>query len=204
MIARTENRRGFSKSEFLVVLGAAAVLLSAVLAGLWRYDLYRRETQVQRDMRFIESACVRFFNEYYIWPTMYTGTGKDVRYGSSISNAEIVAALEGRAGGGNPEHRTNPNRINFLQTGLLDYQSMLSRDGEWVDPWGTPYQVVFDTDLDGHCVVDDSLYGRQPDQEFLIWSCGPDRISDTFDDLLGWRRRVEVELDVQGTYERFN
>jgi hypothetical protein len=69
------------------------------------------------------------------------------------TNLEITRALLGK----------NPKRINFLG----DESDHINAQGEWVDPWGTPY-----------------FFHQLSARQMEVRSAGPDRIMWTADDLV--------------------
>lgn len=149
-----------------------------------------RVARVRADLdRFVE-ACERFYAEYEMWPSLYLNIEGDTRYGTTQHpNREVIQALTGVSGPGNPLHRLNPARILFLDLPPYDARrglSGLDANGDFLDPWGRPYQVVLDTDLDGRVVIDRSAWGAIEGTGVVIWSVGPDGISGTADDILSW------------------
>ncbi len=117
-----------------------------------------------------------------------------------VSNRELIAILtddpEIRNIGGqpiNPAHALNPDRISFLdvktstrnaatlspqQQTQGNQPSMVGADGVFRDPWGNPYIVIVDLDVDGQ--VRNPFYSvGGNEREFLkgtvfVWSLGPD------------------------------
>ena len=188
----TRSRHGFARAELLALLGIAVIILSIVLPGCWAQQRRRQVDVVAADFAVLIHASDRFFNEYQAWPTVFMGAPRDIRYGSERANSELLEALRAVAGEGNPEHSVNPRRIDFLGRAAAEEGRAAPAEGEsYFDPWGTPYQVVVDANADGHCTAPDSMYGLQPDQDLLVWSCGPDGESDTNDDILAWKRGEE-------------
>lgn len=149
-----------------------------------------REERVLADLERVIEACHRFYAEYNMWPSLYLNVEGDTRYGTiQHPNREVIQALTGLSGPGNPLHRLNPARILFLDLPAYDPRrggSGLDGDGEFLDPWGRPYQIVLDTDLDGRCSIDRTAWGTIEDTGVVIWSVGPDGVSGTADDLLSW------------------
>jgi hypothetical protein len=179
----------FSKAEKAILAGTILVVLSLVISSTWAYHLYRRQAMVRQDIALILESSARFYGEYGMWPTMLSGEYGDVRYGRKRANAEMMHVLVARDGIGNTGHIVNPHQIVFLE--IPPASSGFSgqvEDGSFIDPWGTPYQVVLDTDLDEVCNIEHSIYERVIDQGIVVWSCGPDQLSDTADDILSWKR----------------
>jgi type II secretory pathway pseudopilin PulG len=182
-------RSGLARAELIILLGLVVTLLAIIVPGTLALRDGRRRRQAEGDFRLIIGAAERYFGEYLTWPSVGMGGREDTRYGADRPNREVVDVLRGRPGPGPEPYRLNPNRIVCLEAPpARPGVAGVDDSGEYRDPWGTPYQIVFDTDLDGHCRVPDSLYGMQLSRMVLVWSCGPDRKSDTADDLLSWSR----------------
>ena len=142
----------------------------------------------RHDIVALQRAILRHHREYGSWPAP-AGLSADLRFGARRPNAEVMNTLRAEPGPGNREHETNPQRMIFIDIPLHQRgYSGLDASGEFLDPWGMPYQVVLDTSYDGAVTVENSIYGRVPGVGVLIWSCGPDRRSETKDDLLSWVR----------------
>lgn len=173
-------------SEWAIVLAGFLVLLSAVLPTWESIRRRQRLAMARHDVEALSRAILRYQREYGMWPGESVPGGTDLRFGTRRSNAELIRTL--RAEG--PTISTlNPQRMVFIE--VERYQkgwSGLDANGAFLDPWGTPYQVVLDTNYDNAAQVDNSVYGRVVGVGVLVWSCGPDRRSETKDDILSWRR----------------
>ena len=142
-------------------------------------------------MERLLSAGARYRLEYGTWPAARRpGAAGDMRFGlHDAPNREVINALLAQDGQGNEDHALNPRRMIFLEMGShRPGRAGLNDEGDVLDAWGEPYQIVVDTDLDGVSEVEDSIYAGGIDGGMIIWSCGPDRKSDTRDDLLSWRK----------------
>jgi hypothetical protein len=142
---------------------------------------------VESDIEALKEAGRRFFEEYGFWPSDKRGTYADQRFGLRPPNRQVLNILRAVDGPGNPDHVTNPHRIVFIEVepsgpGL----SGLDRHGDFVDPWGAPYELVLDTDLNNVCDIDDSRYQQVLAAGMAVWSCGPDGDSDNRDDIRSW------------------
>lgn len=141
----------------------------------------------------------RFYNEYGTWPTARSGDAGDIHFGKEIANAELVNVLRAVDGPGNENGGVNVHRIVFFESPARDrWHSGLDVDGEFIDPWGRPYQIVVDANLNNVCDIPNSIYNNMIGEGMIAWSCGPDQISDTGDDLLSWRVRRSVETEIIG------
>lgn len=141
------------------------------------------------DVAALERAIQRYQREYGKWPAPSQAGGADVRYGRRRPNAEIMRILRAESGPGNPEHALNPQRMVFIE--MESHKpgwSGLDGRGEFLDPWGQPYQIVLDSNYDNAAQVENSIYPRLLGVGVMIWSYGPDTISETRDDLISWPR----------------
>jgi type II secretory pathway pseudopilin PulG len=185
MAARTGVR--FSKAERLI--GAAlCVLVLSVVAPWW--VAHRGQARLERtaaDLQLFVDVAEQFFVEYGYWPSPHMGTPDDMRYGRETRNDLVLNILRAVDGPGNEGHRVNPNRIVYLELpARRPGRSGVRDDGVWVDVWGSPYQLVLDTDMDNECTIAHSMYPNQPDRGVVAWSYGPDRTPDTRRDVLSW------------------
>lgn len=177
-----------SAPEAALGLGLLLVVFSLAWAAAEQARRACRASAVRRDLRALVDAARRFYEEYGTWPDAREGQGGDRRYGREIPNAHLINILCARDAPGNLGHASNPKRLVFLSPPAMRRgRSGCDAQGEYRDPWGRPYQIVLDTDHDDVCAVERSVYGRVPGHGVLAWSCGPDGISDTRDDILTWK-----------------
>ncbi len=180
--------KGPARSEWLVLLGVLLMVASLAGPGWWAWWRRERHRMARDDLRVLAEAIQRYHVEYGVWPVAGAGPSLDLRYGRMRSNAEVLRALRAEEGPGNVRHEANEQRITFIA--VEPYRrgwSGLDEQGAFLDPWGSPYEMAFDSNYDGTCEVRDSVYGRLIGQGMALWSRGPDRRSDTPDDLLHWK-----------------
>ena len=184
---RRPKKAFLSKPELVFVLALVLIAFSLVLPTI-TYIRQRFMLDVaDSDLDVLQDACQRFYAEYGVWPTAYPGEVGDVRYGKLLPNYEVMNALRAVDGQGNDGHSVNPRRVVFLDVRRAGNRtSGLNERGDFVDPWGIQYQIVLDSDLNNVCDVKDSIYNRVPNHGMIAWSCGPDRKSETSDDILFW------------------
>lgn len=178
-----------SRPEQSILAGLLLVAVAVVGPSIWAVRIQRREAAVRADLRMLAEAAGRFSEEYRGWPTARNCGEADCRFGRELPNREVLNVLRGVDGPGNEENEVNPNRIVFID--LPPYRrggSGLDANGDFLDPWGTPYQVVVDSTLNGFCRVENSIYNESIPEGVIAWSCGPDRMSDTPDDITSWPR----------------
>lgn len=173
----------------MFLAGALILVLSILIPGSLAIRHRQRLVMARGDIAALLASGARFSREYGGWPTRHSGSRADVRYGRQVSNAEVLNVLRSLDGAGNESFALNPQKMIFIE--VEPYRpgwSGLDAGGAFLDPWGMPYEIVFDTDFDNVCAVPKSIYGRIPGQGMVVWSCGPDRISDTADDILSWKK----------------
>ena len=184
--ARKPGRAG---PVLAIILGLLLIAGTVTVTAVWGWQLYARQQMVYGDLRVLIRAGEGFFREYGIWPTPHSGQYGDFRYGRDFPNAYVMNILRAVYGDGNAGHSVNPGKIVFLEVRpAAPGVSGLNDAGSLLDPWGQPYQIVLDTDLDNSCQIENSIYGTLPGYGMVVWSCGPDGISDTEDDLCSWPR----------------
>ncbi len=177
-----------SKPEISLLAGLAVVILSVVLPAGWIVCRRQPDRMARADLRALAQAGRLFYAEYGVWFGSRGGRPGDVRFGQDTPNWEFMNVLRAVDGPGNSNHETNPHRIVFLEPGpYAAGRSGVDKNGEYLDPWGMPYQVVVDADASGACAIENSIHGTGVDLGIIAWSCGPDRRSDTPDDILSWR-----------------
>jgi len=175
-----------SKAEWAIVGGALLILGAIIGPAVWSVYRANYRAMVRADMAMLTDAGQRFFAEYGVWPCRDIHEPGDRRFGGKAPNREVIGILRSvQTEGGGDE--INVNHLVFLEP--LPYRpgrSGINAAGEFLDPWGTPYQIVLDTDLNAVCDILDSAHGAGIQRGMVVWSCGPDRISDTADDILSW------------------
>jgi hypothetical protein len=177
----------FPRHEMMVLSGAMVLALSVAGPAWARYNQVRSVRRARVGL-FALIGAVRAYNaEYSAWPTLRSSSFTDTRFGLAVRNREVMNVLRAVAGAGNRRNNLNRNSIVFLDPPPCRPGHFgLDASGEFVDPWGMPYQLVLDTNLSGLCDAEESVYGRGLGAGVIAWSCGPDRRSDTPDDLLSW------------------
>ncbi len=184
----SENRKQpFSKAEKLIGGGVLLIVLSIIIPVWVTVESDRREAMTRADLDMLVSASERFFFDYGYWPSPHMGTAGDVRYGREAGNELVMNILRAIDGPGNEGHRLNPDRIEYVDVGYRGRgRSGVTETGRFVDPWGSPYQIVLDTDMNNVCTMTQTIYPNQTGVGVVAWSFGSDRRSDTDRDILSW------------------
>lgn len=182
------GQKRWTSGETLIKIGLLMLTLAVLIPAWMSWQDRKQLHRTRQDIVLLLTSSEQFFADYGYWPTLHNGEYGDYRYGFDLPNREVLNVLEAMDGVGNPDHQVNPRKIRYLDvTGTEDSDAGMDDGEEFKDPWGTPYQIVLDTDLNNTCYIDQSSYLPQIGHGILVWSCGPDRKSDTRDDILSWR-----------------
>ncbi len=189
MSKRLYNKAGLSFPEILFMLSIALVAASVLIPTYLSLINNKKSKIGYAQMKVLFSAAKQMNNEYRIWPSYKASDKSDVQYGENLSNVYVMNMLMAIDGEGNTGHINNPSRINFIEMAsdgdiILEFNDL----GEVVDPWGMPFQFVFDANYNNICTTPGIAQGSILGTGVAIWSYGPDRTSDTKDDLSSWER----------------
>jgi hypothetical protein len=118
----------------LLLTGFASLVLLAepFLRGDGSLESSRR-ARAENDVVQIATAVTAYETEYGRLPTTNAGA----------VGGEFLTALLGE------KSPLNPRQIVFLEVQTAKKGKSGVRNGTFVDPWGGPYQIAFDTDGDG-------------------------------------------------------
>jgi prepilin-type N-terminal cleavage/methylation domain-containing protein len=115
------RRQAFTLVELLAVLTIAGILMTAVIGAYTQARRHAKIARAQTELRELLKAWSLYYQTYGAWPAGYDTTTKDMSY----------AALQPLFASGNDKG------IPFLSIATN------SASGNYVDPWGKPYQVTF-------------------------------------------------------------
>ena len=186
MQTSSRNIAAFTLIELLVVIAIIIILAGLLFAGLRGAQEQARRTQAKNDLTQIVTAVNAYYTEYGKYP-LPAGTTTDTTYGSG-SNAELFYTLRAVAGGTmNAGNAANLRKIVFISPPDAKDQTnsrsgIKTSDGQWYDPWGTPYNVEIDGNYDNQILVNPYALnaGATPLQIGVIaWSFGSDTQSQS-------------------------
>ena len=156
---RSRKAGGFTLIELMVVITIIGILLAILLPVINAVILSAQKRQADTEVRGLEIALRAYQTRYSRFPPATGEPGQPVRQA-------LLDILSGANSGAD-----NPAGVRFLE-----YQSASVKNGEYVDPWGKPYQVSTDVNLDNR---NGSLSIPRP---VLAWSGGPDEDLSTLND----------------------
>jgi len=186
----TRSKHSLTRPEWSLILGLALLLLSILVTIVWSFKINSGERMVRDDFFAIEGGVKYFVQHYNRMPSGLDVT-YDFRFGlpDDLPNREVINVLRGVDGDGNQGHQVNPEQNAFSKFNKAGpNKSGLSANGDLVDVWGQPYQIVLDMDGNRVCDLVDSIYDRAFGKQVAVWSYGPDGRANTADDLLSWER----------------
>ena len=135
------------------------------MPAISRAMVQAQKSRAQVEMAGIVSACKAYYGEYGVWPNPADNGWPDHTYGSKKMtgtdarfNVQVMDILRDRPTANNVNHVNNKRRIVFLEippesmTGSdqrTPVNNYVESEGYYLDPWGEPYVLCFDTDMDG-------------------------------------------------------
>ncbi|MEM9282295.1 MAG: type II secretion system protein [Verrucomicrobiota bacterium] len=193
--SRTTHRKSsaFTLLELLVVMAILSILGSMMFVSVRAAMNRVKKTQTLTTANELRNAINTYFSDYRKLPyDAKSNPGSTVRLESDEVLMNILCGMDKAAekGGLNPARTVfyTDRNARRLEEG---YHSGLrideSGNGFLYDPWGEPYQIIFDGDANGR--VDKPSWDRKTasheiTSSVLVWSKGPDRRSDTGEDNL--------------------
>lgn len=206
------RRSAFTLIELLVVIAIIAILagmLLPVIASVKKKAMVKRATA---EIASIVLAIKGYENDYSRMPVtsqtaLTAGTG-DITFDGNPSSAEVIAILMDReitVNGVqvNKDHVKNTKQFKYLGAKEVSdvAQGGVGPDLVYRDPWGNPYIISLDMNLDDKCL--DNFYSQQAVSQsggatgfdgllnttdaggngnnfqyngnFMVWSYGPDK-----------------------------
>jgi prepilin-type N-terminal cleavage/methylation domain-containing protein len=165
-LQRPHHASAFTLIELLVVIFIIAILIGFFLPTL--FGMYERAKKVQakHDLTQIVNAVNAFYTEYGKYP-LPAGTTTDTTYGPGGTAANEVLLKELRACQTGQPSCPNPASVNTRQIvyisprvlGTAPVRSAIASDnGQFYDPWQTPYSVTIDGNYDNSVA---NPYGAQ-------------------------------------------
>jgi prepilin-type N-terminal cleavage/methylation domain-containing protein len=205
------SHRAFTLIELLVVIAIIGILMGLLVPSLFSIYERARKTQAKNDLTQIVNAVNAFYTDYGKYP-LPSGTSADFTYGpeGTLGNSELFYTLRAVAGGTmNLNNAANPRQIVFISpkaaqrsgiaTQTATINGILIAIGDFVDPWGIPYNVEIDGNYDNQFTTNPypDAPGTSPLYSGVIgWSYGKDQTKGTrgggqnftgSDDVISWQ-----------------
>jgi prepilin-type N-terminal cleavage/methylation domain-containing protein len=206
-------RGAFTLIELLVVITVIAILIALLFPAFNGVQDQAKRTQAKNDVTQIVTAVNAFYTEYGKYPTTET-TDATATYGSGSSKTNDLLFNELRG----ISIVLNTRQIVFIsppdvkdpnnpRSGIARINTNINgiavSPNEFVDPWGTPYDVEIDADYTNQIETNpypdtDGSAGATPLRLGVIsWSFGKDQTKGTkspassnfkdSDDVISWQ-----------------
>jgi type II secretion system protein G len=171
---KQRHQKGFTLLELLVVIAIVVVLAGLLFPAVQSVLERAKKVQAKNDLTQIATAVNAFYTEYGRYPT--TVTGADAAYGPGANPTDAVfkelRALSGSS--------INTRLVVFISppedTTQASPKGKIGSDGQFRDPWATPYSIKIDADYDNQVGNPyGSSGGAGPDplrQGVIAWSLG--------------------------------
>jgi prepilin-type N-terminal cleavage/methylation domain-containing protein len=190
------HARAFTLIELLVVIAIIAILVGLLFPAFNAVQNQARSTQAKNDLTQIVNAVNAFYTDYGKYPLATNDN-------TITNNADLSYTLRAVASGANASNAINPRVIVFINPPFVKNDTAGSRrsgvsptDGQYYDPWGTPYQVAIDGDYTN--TINPNPYtpntGGGPatlTYGVIGWSLGKDTTQGTdfnaSDDVISWQ-----------------
>jgi prepilin-type N-terminal cleavage/methylation domain-containing protein len=178
--------RAFTLIELLVVIAIIAILVGLLFPAFKAVQNQARQTQAKNDLTQIVNAVNAFYTDYGKYPLVTADT--TITSGSSPSAADVFYTLRAVASGANASNAANPRVIVFINPPYVKNDTAGNRrsgvsptDGQYYDPWGTPYVVKIDGGYDNQLANPYTQNAGPPTLSIgvIAWSFGTDTQSQS-------------------------
>ena len=145
-----KDKHAFTLIELLVVIAIIAILIGLLFPAFQAVQNQAKQTQAKNDLTQIVNAVNAYYTEYGKYPLVTV----DTIYGpAGTPNNPLFNSLRGL------DATSNPRQIVFLsppyvkapanpRSGIATQATTINgisvAIGDFVDPWGTPYNVAID------------------------------------------------------------
>jgi prepilin-type N-terminal cleavage/methylation domain-containing protein len=206
------TNRAFTLIELLVVIAIIAILVGLLFPAFRAVQNQARQTQAKNDLTQIVNAVNAFYTDYGKYPLVTT----DTTYGpGGTANNGLFSALRGIDTVNNPRQivfisppdvKAPANPRSGIATQATAINGISVAIGDFVDPWGTPYNVRIDGNYDNQVAnaYTDGSAGGDPNATppyalrngVITWSFGADQSIGTrggsasftnSDDVISWQ-----------------
>ena len=187
--------RGFTLIELLVVIAIIAVLIGLLFPAFRGVQNRAAKVQAQNDLALIATAVNAYYTEYGKYPVVTSDA-------PLANNSDLFYTLRAvAAGNANASDAANPRKIVFMTIpdvkNTANPRAGIGADGQYYDPWGTPYKIAIDGNYDNQIANPYSQNaGATPLRSGVIaWSLGKDRAgglgdknaTTSKDDVISWQ-----------------
>ena len=158
------NAQGFTLVELLVVIAIIGLLAGLLVPLAGRGADSAKKKRAALEANSLAVAVTQYHDDHHFMPSTDSKKVASSDLWIKTDDKEWLAVVQG----------DNALKQNYLTVKMND-------DGTFPDPWGNPYRVGMDRNLDGR--VDASSGGKVAQQPVVAVSCGPDGAYGTDDDI---------------------
>jgi prepilin-type N-terminal cleavage/methylation domain-containing protein len=213
VLQRPHHANAFTLIELLVVIAIIAILIGLLFPAFSAVQNQAKKTQAKNDLTQIVNAVNAYYTEYGKYPLVTA----DTSYGpSGTANNALFNVLRGLDAANNPRQivfmtppdvKTAANPRSGIATQATNINMIAVAVGDFVDPWGTPYNLRIDGNYDNQLAnaYTDGSAGGDPNATpayalrigVIAWSLGKDQTIGTSappsasftnsDDVISWQ-----------------
>jgi prepilin-type N-terminal cleavage/methylation domain-containing protein len=184
MSLHKKRTAAFTLIELLVVIAIIIILAGLLYPAYQAAQNQAKRTQAKNDLTQVVTAVNAYYTEY----GKYALVAADTIYGAGgTPNADLFYTLRAVDAGANGSNVANPRKIVFISPPDAKDQTnsrsgIKTSDGQWYDPWGTPYVIKIDGGYDNQLANPYTLNaGAAPNLQIgvIAWSFGSDTQSQS-------------------------
>jgi len=193
----------FTLIELLVVIAIIAILIGLLFPAFRAVQNQAKQTQAKNDLTQIVNAVNAFYTDYGKYPLVTA----DTTYGpaGTTANNPLFQVLRAQDTANNPRQivfinppyvKTPANPRSGIATQATTINGIPVAINDYVDPWGTPYNVAIDGGYDNQLTNPYTINtGAGPSPlaiGVIAWSWGRDQAQGTTnfsasDDVISWQ-----------------
>jgi prepilin-type N-terminal cleavage/methylation domain-containing protein len=176
-----QGNEAFTLIELLVVIAIIAILIGLLFPAFKAVQNQAKQTQAKNDLTQIVNAVNAYYTDYGRCPLVTADTL--ITTTSTPSTADLLYTLRAVNAGQNTNNAANPRVIVFISPPYVKNDTAGQRrsgvsptDGNYYDPWGTPYVIKIDGGYDNQLANPYSLNAGPTTLAIgvIAWSFGTD------------------------------
>ena len=197
---RSHQARAFTLIELLVVIAIIAILIGLLFPAFRAVQNQAKQTQAKNDLTQIVNAVNAYYTDYGKYPlvtadTIYgpAGTPNNLLFNELRATAAATQNPRQIVFINPPYVKTPANPRSGIATQATTINGISVAINDYVDPWGTPYNVAIDGGYDNQLTNPYTANaGPSPLAIGVIaWSRGRDQVQGTdfsaSDDVISWQ-----------------